>query len=138
MFIVICATGCVSSRIEQGKVVAIEYTAMTRGSNREIVLTHNEISTRTIAGSGDGAISTVSIKQWNDIIKELDKVELTKISELKAPTNKRFYDGALIATLIVKTKDSTYRSSSFDHGEPPAEIAVLVKKIVAMSALDKQ
>jgi hypothetical protein len=134
---VIIATGCASTMLKQSKDITIEYQAMTRGSNREVVLTHNTIETRTIAGSANGVTSTVSKEEWNDVIAALEKVELTKLADLKAPTNKRFYDGALIATLIVKTKDTTYRSSSFDHGNPPAEIAAVVNKVVAMSGLDK-
>jgi len=134
---IIIATGCASSIVKQSKNVTIEYTAMTRGSNREVILNHNEISKRIIAGPGEGIVSTVSTEQWNEIIKALEKIELTKIAQLQAPTNKRFHDGALIANLTIKTKDSTYRSSSFDHGNPPAEIAALVNKIIAMSAFDK-
>lgn len=138
LLIVIVATGCGSSLLKQSKNITIEYSAVTRGSNKDIVLTHNEIATRIIAGSGEAVTTTVSTEQWNSIIKELEKVELAKLSELKAPTNKRFHDGARIATLTIKTKESTYRSSSFDHGNPPAEIAALVNKIVGMSAIDKE
>lgn len=133
---VFVATGC-GSVLKQDKDIVIEYQAMTRGSNQEVVLTHDMVQVRTIAGSKEAYTATISTQQWNDVVKDLKKIDLNTIGELKAPTNKRFYDGALIATLTVKTKDSTYRSSSFDHGEPPAEIASLVNRIVTLSTLDK-
>lgn len=134
---VIIATGCASTMLKQSDDITIEYQAMTRGSNREVILKKDAMEVRDVAGSSTLSKATITVEQWNDIIKELDKVELNKIAELKAPTNKRFYDGAMIATLTVKTKDTTYRSSSFDHGNPPAEIAEVVNKVVAMSGLDK-
>jgi len=133
---VFVATGC-GSVLKQDKDIVIEYQAMTRGSNQEVVLTHDMVQVRTIAGSKEAYTATITTQQWNDVVKDLEKIDLNTIGELKTPTNKRFYDGALIATLTVKTKDSTYRSSSFDHGAPPAEIASLVNRIVTLSTLDK-
>ena len=133
---VFVATGC-GSVLKKDKDIVIEYQAMTRGSNQEVVLTHDMVQVRTIAGSKEAYTATITTQQWNDVVKDLEEIDLSTIGELKAPTNKRFYDGALIATLTVKTKDSTYRSSSFDHGEPPAEIASLVNRIVTLSTLDK-
>lgn len=130
-------TSCSSAKITQPDVIAIEYQAMTRGSNREVVLTKDVLEVRDVTGTSEVSSTIITVEQWNDILKELEKVEVAKMPELKAPTNKRFYDGALIGTLTVRTKDTIYRSSSFDHGNPPSEIANLVNKIVSMSGLDK-
>jgi hypothetical protein len=46
----------------------------------------------------------------------------------KSATEKRFYDGAAIATLKSRFKDETYKSPSFDHGFPK-NIEQFVNKI---------
>jgi hypothetical protein len=56
------------------------------------------------------------------------------LSQLKAPTEKRFYDGAAIGNLSVSHNGETYGTSGFDHGNPPVEIEQLV---TFMNAFDK-
>jgi hypothetical protein len=42
-------------------------------------------------------------------------VELDSLSKLKAPTEKRFYDGAAIANLKITFKDKTYETVSIGY-----------------------
>jgi hypothetical protein len=56
-------------------------------------------------------------------------MKLDSLPKLKAPTEKRFYDGAAIANFKITFKDSTYETTSFDHGFPPKEIKKFVNKI---------
>lgn len=69
------------------------------------------------------------------LLSAVNKINLNTIQDLKSPTNKRQYDGALIANLVILKDGNTYRSAGFDHGEPPAEIKSVVDKIVALSDL---
>ena len=62
-------------------------------------------------------------KQLIDLIK---KIDLQNISNLKAPSNKRAFDGALHATLSIKTESNNYISSQFDDDNPPKELKVLI------------
>lgn len=50
---------------------------------------------------------------------------------LKAPTEKRFYDGAAMANLSITQKGSAFTSETFDHGFPPATIEKFVKKLLS-------
>jgi hypothetical protein len=63
----------------------------------------------------------------------LKPVNVENIPNLKAPSEKRFYDGAAIATLSIVYNGETYTTPSFDHGNPPNEIAELVKEILSIS-----
>lgn len=138
VLMIVTIAGCASSMLKQSEDITIEYQAITRGARRDVTIKQDSIRTLDIRGAKTSVIATISREEWKSVVQELDKINLKEIADLKAPSEKRFYDGALIATLSVKLKDTTYRSSSFDHGNPPAEIAVLVNKIVAMSALDKE
>ncbi|MDK2771345.1 MAG: hypothetical protein KYX68_03820, partial [Flavobacterium sp.] len=61
------------------------------------------------------------------------KVDKEGLQNLKAPTEKRFYDGAAIAHFRVIEGDKTYESCAFDGGFPPAEIKEIVDKIIEVS-----
>lgn len=134
---VIIATGCASTMLKQNDEITIEYQAITRGSNREVILKKDSMEVRNLTDSSKAFIASLTKEQWEGFVKELDKIELEKIAELKAPSEKRFYDGAAIGTFTAIINGTKYRSSSFDHGNPPAEIAVIVSKMLDVSGLDK-
>jgi len=130
--------GCASSLQKQSEDITITYEAITRGSSVIITANKDAVTTNAVRAEKNSTTSTVTPEQWKEVIKELEKVELNKINDLKAPTNKRLYDGAMIASVTVKLKDTTYHRSSFDHGNPPVEIEALVNKIISLSGYDKQ
>lgn len=138
MFLLLAViTGCASSLKKQAEDITITYEAITRGSSMVITAKQGTVTTNTVMMEKKSTVS-VTPAEWNEVIAELEKVDLDKIKELKAPTNKRFYDGALIASITVQLKDTVYHSSSFDHGNPPAEIEALVNKIISLSGADRK
>jgi hypothetical protein len=138
LLLTIIATGCATSLQNDSKDIVIEYSAITRGRNMNILVRQGSVSTTSTVGSKATTTAIVSAAQWNDVIAALDKVNLDKISGLKPPSDKRAYDGALIGNLKVTVKDKIYESSSFDHGNPPAEIAEVVNKVIALSTPDNK
>jgi hypothetical protein len=116
--------------------ITLEYNAMTRGSNRNVVVKQGTITTKDVTGAKPDVVTAVTKAQWDELLAAVEKVDLDKIESLKSPTDKRMYDGALTARLTVTTKNKTYKSNSFDHGQPPAEIAFVVNKIIALSDLN--
>jgi hypothetical protein len=66
-------------------------------------------------------------------VEAFQEVDLEEIPNLKAPTEKRFYDGAAIANINIIYKGKTYESNGFDHGNPPLEIEKLVNKITLLA-----
>jgi hypothetical protein len=54
------------------------------------------------------------------------------LSTYKDPTQKRVYDGAAIAELIINYKEKEYQTKNFDHGYPPVEIEKFVNKLVSL------
>ncbi|HEX8564009.1 MAG TPA: hypothetical protein VF676_13615 [Flavobacterium sp.] len=108
----------------------VDYTANTRGFYQKITI-QDKVAKIYRSRNDDKVPTTVKISDadWNQLVAAFHEVDLQGLAELKSPTEKRFYDGAAIADLKVIYKDSTYQSSSFDHGFPPAEIEKLVNKI---------
>ena len=73
-------------------------------------------------------LSIADRKSLNIAIQELD---LESLLQLKAPTDKRLFDGAAIANLKITKQGKRYESQSFDHGYPPAEIEKIVNKMLS-------
>jgi hypothetical protein len=110
------------------KDIEIQYEANTRGFYNKLILKNATISsTNDRDGKENPIVQKVSEVDWNALIQELNKVDLENLSNLKAPTEKRFYDGAAIANLKITYKGKIYQSSDFDHGFPPMQIKRVVE-----------
>jgi len=124
--------GCNDEKKQDMQTAAIEYTANTRGYFRKVVIQNQ---TATISKDRDGNEKPESIKinetDWKQLIASFQDIDLDEIPNLKAPSEKRFYDGAAIAGLKIIYKGKTYESVNFDHGNPPVEIEKLVSKITS-------
>ena len=126
--------GCDSAKAQDIQSAVIEYTANTRGFYQKITVKDQMV---TVSKDRDGNDKPVPVKisdaDWNELVNCFKKVELDSLAKLKAPTEKRFYDGAAIADLKITYKDKTYQSTSFDHGFPPKEIKKFVNKITSFA-----
>jgi hypothetical protein len=112
------------------KTAVLEYTANTRGFYQKITIQNQMVSISKDRSGNDQPVSTkISDKDWEELVGYFDAIELDSLATLKAPTEKRFYDGAAIANLKVTHKDKTYQTEAFDHGYPPVVIKKLVDKI---------
>ena len=126
--------GCDSAKAQDIQSAVIEYTANTRGFYQKITVKDQMV---TVSKDRDGNDKPVSVKisdaDWNELVNCFKKVKLDSLAKLKAPTEKRFYDGAAIADLKITYKDKTYESTSFDHGFPPKEIKKFVNRITSFA-----
>ena len=122
--------GCDEDTKQNIEAAVIEYTANTRGFYRKVFI---ENKTVTVSKDREGKDNPPALKisdaDWKELIAGFQEVDLEGLPNLKAPTEKRFYDGAAIAELKITYKGKTYQSASFDHGNPPKEIKILVTKI---------
>ena len=112
--------------------ISIEYSAHSRGTYKHIIVNKKQISIENKRGESP-IIKTCNEAHWDALLKALKPVDVANIPNLKAPSEKRFYDGAAIATLTIIYNGETYTTTSFDHGNPPIEIAELVKEILSIS-----
>lgn len=121
---------CESQTKNDLKTAVLEYTANTRGFYQKITIQNLMVSVSKDRSGNDKPIATkISDKDWKELVGYFETIELDSLPTLKAPTKKRFHDGAAIANLKINFKDKEYKTTSFDHGYPPEAIDKLVTKI---------
>jgi hypothetical protein len=110
----------------------LKYSANSRGFFQEIKIEdHNVFISNDRNATNNQNPFKIGDKDWQQLSYLVAKINLDELANLKAPTEKRFYDGAAIANLSVTKNEKTYESSAFDNGFPPIEIEDLVKKITS-------
>ncbi|MBS7255034.1 hypothetical protein KHA98_13730 [Flavobacterium branchiicola] len=122
-------TGCSSQKSADMTTTKIEYSALSRGYYKKIVVQNQTVS--VVNGRDQQPVeSKIDNAKWKQIVSEFSKVNLEEIPNLKAPTEKRFYDGAAIGNLKITQNQKTYETKGFDNGTPPKEIEKLVNLLV--------
>ncbi len=114
---------------QQQKDYIIEYSAISRGIFNEVIINKTGMTVQKDRNSKQ-VVTELSQEMREDIMNKLDGIDITLLPELKAPTEKRFFDGAAHATLKITIDGKTYSTSSFDHGFPPEELKTLCDIIV--------
>ena len=128
--IIFLGNGCDSAKAQDIETAVIEYTANTRGFYQKITVKNQMVTVSKDRDGNDKSVLTkISNADWKELVESFKTIELDSLSKLKAPTEKRFYDGAAIANLKITCKDKTYETTSFDHGFPPKRINKFVNKI---------
>lgn len=114
------------------KNTSIEYQALSRGYFLNIIIKDEKLS---IIDKRDGKPRDYNMtkKDWKELTDLYKVVQIEKIPTFKAPTEKRFYDGAAIGTLRITYEGKLYETQAFDHGNPPLEIEKFVNKIVSFA-----
>lgn len=108
---------------DKENITEVVFNAQTRGRSENITVVNYNVYHKTQSSSKTHTINNDSRKSLED---EVLKLNLDHISSLKPPTNKRHFDGALIARVTIKIGKKIYVSSDFDHDNPPTELAPLV------------
>ncbi|TDP04023.1 hypothetical protein [Flavobacterium sp. 245] len=122
-------TGCSSQKLADMTTTQMEYSAVSRGVYKKIVVQNKTVS--VINGRDAQPIEKkITDAKWKQIVTAFSKIKLESIPTLKAPTEKRFYDGAAIGNLKITQNQKTYETAGFDNGFPPKEIEKLVNLLV--------
>lgn len=122
-------TSCSSQKNADMTKTQLEYTAVSRGIYKKIIV-QNKTATVTNGRNAEAVEVKIDEAKWKQIAAEFSKINLENIPNLKAPTEKRFYDGAAIGNLKVTQNQKTYETKGFDNGFPPKEIEKLVNLLV--------
>lgn len=110
----------------------IEYESMSRGYFRKITIDGGRIYVQS-AREAKPAYWELKPEDLKAIHAAYSEIDVTKLADLKAPTEKRFYDGAPITNLIVTKGSDVYRTTDFDGGFPPSYIENLVNTILEVA-----
>ncbi len=112
--------------------LVIEYDAKTRGSQSKVIIKNDSLIVME-QGRKEGVFyHKLSEKDWNSLIKEVQKIDKDKVKTYKAPTNKRTVDASRTAQIRVLHKEDVYESNVFDEGNPPTELKALVDKVAGL------
>ena len=72
------------------------------------------------------------IKIKNTLNGFLEKLNLGSLHQLKSPSEKHQYDGAMYTTIEVVWDNKTYKSVGFDDDNPPKELIPFLHYLVAL------
>ncbi|WP_348800236.1 hypothetical protein [Flavobacterium adhaerens] len=133
LFVTLLVGNNCQDQINQDLITAkIEYVANTRGFYAKTVVENKTLSLTT-ERDGKSESSALTDSQLSSLIAAFEKVNLEEIPNLKAPSQKRFHDGAAMANLKITYKGKTYESQTFDHGNPPEKIKKIVNILLSFS-----
>ena len=122
--------GCAGQKKTDQNEIKIEYKAYSRGFYQVITIENQMVFvTKSRDEKPDGF--RLSNGDWNYIKMTVQGLNLESLPNLKAPTDKRLFDGAAIASLKITKQGKTFESQSFDHGYPPVEIEKVVNKMLS-------
>ena len=122
LLFLIITFGCSSAQVSTTNIL-IKYEAYTRGSFIEITTVLNTISLNSNEGLKEFELSK---KQKEEILKNLNEVDLINLKNFTPPSTKSYADAALQATLSISNNGETYKTQTFDHGNPPKELKPLI------------
>jgi hypothetical protein len=131
--------GCSDNQKQDVNTAVIEYVAGSRGFYQKIIIEKQMVRFSSKRAEKEKIIPfKISNSDWKELVSFFKTIELDSLGKLKAPTEKRFYDGAAIASLKIIYKDKAYETKAFDHGFPPKEIEKLVNKITSFAKQDNE
>ena len=104
----------------------IRYEASTRGKKIELKVTDSELIYKV---NQETTRVQLTAKARKEITALLSKIEVQKIETFVPPSEERFSDKALHASLTIIIDTKEHASKTFDHGNPPKELKQLLDRI---------
>ena len=130
LFTILFFAGCVGQKKAVDSSIKVEYKAYSRGFYQTIRVENQMVFISKNREEKPVAFK-LSAAEWNSVILVVNELNLETLSQMKAPTEKRLFDGAAIASFKITKQGKTYESQSFDHGYPPAETEKIVNKMLS-------
>lgn len=114
--------------------ISIRYSATSRGFGSSINLVGNQLTYEIVRPTPKKTEKLLTESELNEILNLVTKLELENVEKLEPPSKAHQYDGAPGGTFIIILGDKTYRTPTFDYGNPPTEIKELVDKLVLLNS----
>ncbi len=130
LFTTLFFAGCAGQKKAVNSSIKVEYKAYSRGFYQTISV-ENQMVFISKSREEKPMVAKLSTADWNSVILVVNELNLKMFSQMKAPTEKRLFDGAAIANLKITKQGKTFESQSFDHGYPPAETEKIVNKMLS-------
>jgi PBP1b-binding outer membrane lipoprotein LpoB len=121
---------CAGQKRTEDHSVKLEYQANSRGYYQMIrVENHMVFVAKNREEKPIGY--KINNADWTTINTAIEQLNLDSLTQFKAPTDKRLFDGAASAKLKITKQGKTVESPSFDHGYPPVAIEKIVNKMLS-------
>jgi hypothetical protein len=136
LYVVIFLTlngGCNQSNEIQEDVFEVSYEANTRGSSYSCILTNKSIKISSQGLDSKTRTEEMNKEDWNSLIKLINALNLNDLEGFTNSSNDFALDKARIAQLSISKNETQYQSSTFDEGNPPGELVVLINKILSLA-----
>jgi hypothetical protein len=121
------------------EITTYEYHTITM-MGRTVMAVSQDSVVVTFNGRGEPTYFARETKltEWEALKASMVSVDLSKVSSLVAPSNKRATDAAPYANFEFVSKDSTLVSSSFDGGNPHVMLKPLMEEFMKIKEENKK
>ena len=127
LFTLLFFAACAGQKRTEDNSVKLEYKAYSRGFYQMIRVENQSVF---VTKSREGKPEVIKLST-NDLQMMVQELDLVSFPNWKAPTDKRFFDGAAFANLKITKQGKTVESPGFDHGHPPVTIEKIVNKMLS-------
>ncbi|QYA25051.1 hypothetical protein G3I01_05850 [Gramella sp. MT6] len=132
-FIIILFAANDCSNQDAESINSITYETFTRGSTTLYTITPEKIHLKSTGLNASENANSITNKDWKMLLEKLEDVDVSRINQLKAPSDSRASDAAPHAILSIRKNDTIYKTNSFDHGNAPETIKPLVEAILRLA-----
>ena len=127
---------------QKSSIKSIEFSKVSRGYEQRVNITSDSLHI-WIDDHRSGRIPVTEKKQvtaddWTSLLSTANGIDLKQFSSLPSPTMKRAVDAAMHSTITIVTTDGLSYSHGFDDENPHVQGLPLLKKITAISRIDKR
>lgn len=110
----------------------ISYITNTRGFYEKIWIESGQLHFTNDRVAKTVVSNSIPKKEKEALSNLTKEIEVEKLSSMEPPSKDFQHDRVAIATLQIETESGIYKTSSFDHGNPPLPIKDLVEKILSI------
>lgn len=118
---------------DQDSVSTITYETFTRGSSTVYKITPDSLKISSKGLNSYEKSEALSSGDWTSLLENVENIEVSKINQLKAPSDARAGDAAPHAILSIRKNDTIYKTNSFDHGNAPVAVKPLIQVILRLA-----
>lgn len=133
LFLILVGILIINEGLQYNDIKSFEYIAASRGVMYQVIISKDTTIVKTLDFEKK---QSTRKDEWGKLFNEASHIDLKDLDNLKTYSENRYTDKALSARLIVRTKDSTYSSIEFDHGNPPKEIKKIVEILTSHLKLE--
>ena len=135
LFLILLPFAIITCAQSVKEVTKIEFTTVTRGYYKQIVMTKQSITIQQEDRQSENKqplIRKMKKKEWSKLIQSLKEVPLSELPRLKSPSSNRASDGARASSIAITTSHGVTWTHDFDNENPHVKLQMLMKAITSL------